>query len=104
MIGNIVILIASLLATYYVVIIRKRREMFVTLIPSCFIFCSAFAIPSFWIKLTVGDSPWIVPLAAVNIFFSLIGYWFFAAEIFKTSLILPKLFKETKQEWMHKDI
>ena len=89
---------------YWVHCKRKRKEAFLILIPTCFILCSIFAIPSFLIKLSIGESNWVIPLAAANIFFSLIGYWFFAAELLRTSLILPKLFTETKLEWMLKDI
>ena len=46
----------------------------------------------------------MIPLAAANIFFGLMGYWFFVAELLRTALILPKLFTETKLEWMLTDI
>ena len=97
-------LLGSVLVLYWVHVKRKRKETFVILLPVCFILCSAFAIPSFLIKLSVEESAWIIPLAAANIFFSLIGYWFFAAELLRTSLILPKLFTEAKLEWMLQDI
>ena len=45
-----------------------------------------------------------MPLAAANIFFSYIGYWFFAAELLKASIILPKLFTEAKQDCLLQDI
>ena len=43
-------------------------------------------------------------MAAANIFFSLIGYWLFAVELLRTSLLLPKFFAEAKLEWMLKGV
>ena len=63
-----------------------------------------FAIPSFLIKLSGGTSDWIIPLSAANIFFSLIGYWFFSAELLRTALLLPSLFTDAKQGWMLNEI
>ena len=98
--GNIVMLAASLVVLYVVKFKRRRQDDFLMILPSCFILCSVFAIPTFIIKLTVGDSEWVVPMAAANIFFSLIGYWLFAVELLRTSFLLPKLFAEAKLEWM----
>ena len=104
MIGNISVLLSSIVVLYWVYIKRKRREDFLIVLPMCFILSSSFAIPSFTIKLSKRESSWTIPLAAANIFFGLMGYWFFVAELLRTALILPKLFTETKLEWMLKDM
>ena len=97
-------LVASGIVLYWVKVKRKRDDDFLLILPTCFILCSVFAIPTFIIKLTIGDSEWVVPMAAANIFFSLIGYWLFAVELLRTSLLLPKFFAEAKLEWMLKGV
>ena len=98
--GNVVVLVASAIVLYWVKVKRKRQDDFLLILPTCFILCSVFAIPTFVIKLTIGESEWVVPMAAANIFFSLVGYWLFAVELLRTSFLLPKLFAEAKLEWM----
>ena len=97
-------LVSSGIVLYWVKVKRKRDDDFLLILPTCFILCSVFAVPTFIIKLTIGDSEWVVPMAAANIFFSLIGYWLFAVELLRTSLLLPKFFAEAKLEWMLKGV
>ena len=79
--------------------VRNRAETTLILIPAFFLCSTTCAI----LRVLTDQTPYFDYFEALDYFCYFMGHWMFAVHYLRTSLILPKLLKEAKLEWLMKD-
>ena len=98
-IGDLASIPIIIIVLAIIICARKRKEAILILIPVFFLISCIFDA----LRVVYEKHPYFDYFVAVDYFGYFMGHWMFSVHYLKTSLIIPRLLKEAKLEWLMKD-